>query len=102
MSLPRVLGVCCCGVLQLTRTQNVNTKVGSVGATSKLAQATNLAAILNPLLGMLANSQNNLNVFTSSTDVAAAASTPLTISDTDSTGWDTKSTYGAYLPGAHQ
>ncbi|WIA22795.1 hypothetical protein OEZ86_009748 [Tetradesmus obliquus] len=82
-----------------TLNTNANTRNGQWGARSTYADANNRAYVVNPFYGGLANDQTNVNIFTDSTQISQAATTPLTVVDTVSTGFDTGATFGSYLPG---
>jgi hypothetical protein len=73
--------------------------VGQWGARSTYADANNRVIVPNPFYGTLFNDQTNVNIFTDSTQISQAATTPLTVVDTFSTGFDTGATVGSYLPG---
>jgi hypothetical protein len=84
---------------QTTVNTNANTRVGQWGARSTYADANNRVIVPNPFYGTLFNDQTNVNIFTDSTQISQAATTPLTVVDTFSTGFDTGATVGSYLPG---
>jgi hypothetical protein len=84
---------------QTTLNTNANTREGQWGARSTYADANNRVIVPNPFYGGLANDQTNVNLFTENTQISQAATQPLTVVSTGSTGFDTGATVGSYLPG---